>query len=103
MEQLGAGGIVRCVGGDFMDADLSPTGPYADVTHVLIDPSCSGSGLVATYEAGQERAGEYVHAMHTPCPTKTKRTSWGTKVLVPLLGCLNTLAPTYTTGGGGLS
>ncbi len=25
---------------------------FADVTHVLVDPSCSGSGLVAQYDDG---------------------------------------------------
>ena len=46
-------------GGDFLEADVSADGEFRDVTHVLIDPTCSGSGLATTYEAGAARASEY--------------------------------------------
>ena len=53
------GYFVDTRGGDFMKADLSADGEFAEVTHVLIDPTCSGSGVIAAYEAGASRASEY--------------------------------------------
>jgi 16S rRNA C967 or C1407 C5-methylase (RsmB/RsmF family) len=52
--QHGAADVITCHGADFMLADVAaPTGPHAHVTHVLLDPSCSGSGLVRTYAQGE--------------------------------------------------
>ena len=65
--------IVECVHGSFLDA--APDDPrYADVTHVLLDPSCSSSGMSRTSlnepSALQELADTQValvlHAMRFP-------------------------------------
>ena len=48
MKLLGAQGVVECRRRDFMD--VSPTDRrYREVTHILCDPSCSGSGQVTIY------------------------------------------------------
>jgi putative methyltransferase len=57
--EQGAHGIVTARGADFMHADLSDSGEFKHVTHILIDPSCSGSGLVAISENGASVASEY--------------------------------------------
>ncbi|GMH55218.1 hypothetical protein TrRE_jg5229 [Triparma retinervis] len=46
----GGEGFVKPVERDFMSVDVNSE--FQDVTHILIDPSCSGSGLVASYGAG---------------------------------------------------
>jgi len=57
--EQGADKFVLARGADFMQADLSKTGEFKDVTHILIDPSCSGSGLAATSQNGASMASEY--------------------------------------------
>ena len=57
--EQGADGFVHARGADFMQADLSAKGEFKDVTHILIDPSCSGSGLAATSQNGAAMASEY--------------------------------------------
>jgi len=57
--EQGADEFVSARGADFMKADLSKTGEFRDVTHILIDPSCSGSGLAATSQNGASMASEY--------------------------------------------
>jgi putative methyltransferase len=57
--EQGAHGFVTARGADFMQADLSESGEFKTVTHILIDPSCSGSGLVAISENGASMASEY--------------------------------------------
>ena len=53
VQQQGAGDFIKCLGMDFMEVEpLDPR--FKDVTHVLIDPSCSGSGLVNMYKAGSK-------------------------------------------------
>lgn len=47
VEMHGASNLITPHEQDFMMVDT--TIAFQDVTHVLIDPSCSGSGLVATY------------------------------------------------------
>jgi putative methyltransferase len=47
---------------DFMAVNTDEDFP--DITHILIDPSCSGSGLVATYSLGETpKLGEAEHEM----------------------------------------
>jgi len=46
----GGEGFVTAVERDFMSVDVASE--FQDVTHIIIDPSCSGSGLVASYGAG---------------------------------------------------
>jgi len=55
--EQGADSFVTARGADFMEADLK--GEFQDVTHILIDPSCSGSGLAATSKNGASMASEY--------------------------------------------
>ena len=58
--EQGADGFVEARGGDFMDADVGSTdGEFSGVTHVLVDPSCSGSGLAADSATGTAMASEY--------------------------------------------
>lgn len=57
--EQGADDFVTARGADFMEADMSEDGEFKDVTHILIDPSCSGSGLAATSENGASMASEY--------------------------------------------
>jgi putative methyltransferase len=55
VKENGAGGIIATRGADFTEAN--PNGDmFGGVTHVLIDPSCSGSGIVGFQESG---AGEW--------------------------------------------
>jgi putative methyltransferase len=64
VREQAAGHIVAPRGGDFLAADTSASGEFVNVTHVLIDPSCSGSGLVAAREAfsaGEFAAGSGEH------------------------------------------
>ena len=42
---LAAGDAVQVVQGDFLELDPT-TKPFCDATHILLDPSCSGSGMV---------------------------------------------------------
>ena len=44
--RAGADVIITPVLGDFLQVDVSDP-QYADVTHLLVDPSCSGSGIVS--------------------------------------------------------
>jgi putative methyltransferase len=46
----GGEGFVKPIERDFMSVDVNSE--FQDVTHIIIDPSCSGSGLVASYGAG---------------------------------------------------
>lgn len=48
--EMGASHIITTFGEDFTDVDPSSE-TFRDVSHVLIDPSCSGSGLVASQSA----------------------------------------------------
>ncbi|GMI41260.1 hypothetical protein TeGR_g2957, partial [Tetraparma gracilis] len=51
VKENGAGGIIATRGADFTEAN--PNGDmFGGVTHVLIDPSCSGSGIVGFQESG---------------------------------------------------
>ncbi|GMH52570.1 hypothetical protein TrLO_g7829 [Triparma laevis f. longispina] len=57
--EQGAETFVKARGADFMHADVSENGEFKDVTHVLIDPSCSGSGLAADSATGSALTSEY--------------------------------------------
>jgi 25S rRNA (cytosine2278-C5)-methyltransferase len=57
--EQGAQHFVVTRGDDAMNIDTSVSGEFKDVTHVLIDPSCSGSGLAAQTAAGTSQANEY--------------------------------------------
>ena len=54
VQEHGASHMIAPVERDFMTVDTATE--YPNVTHVLIDPSCSGSGLVATYSPGGQQA-----------------------------------------------
>jgi len=73
MMQLKGASIVRCKQGSFLDA--SPDDPqYREVSHVLLDPSCSSSGMSRTPETDPVRLRELaenqlelvLHAMKFP-------------------------------------
>jgi putative methyltransferase len=51
--QQGAEKIVVAREGDFMEVDVESE--FSEVSHVLIDPSCSGSGLIAGKLAAIEK------------------------------------------------
>jgi len=57
--EQGAEHFVTARGDDAMSIDTSASGEFKDVTHVLIDPSCSGSGLAAQTATGTAQASEY--------------------------------------------
>jgi putative methyltransferase len=60
----GASNFCTPIMGDFMTVNTDKDFP--EVNHVLIDPSCSGSGLVATYSLGETpELGEAEHEMVT--------------------------------------
>jgi len=63
VKAIGADGIVTCVGRDVLQADLSP---YEEATHALVDPSCSGSGLVALAESNASMTSEHDAAGDNP-------------------------------------
>ena len=59
VKKMGAADIISTYGCDFV-LDVSTSDPkFAAVTHILIDPSCSGSGLVAINEANSETLNEH--------------------------------------------
>ena len=71
MMSLKGATIVNCIHGSFLDAD--PEDPaYKDVSHVLLDPSCSSSGMSLSPESDpaalQALADTQVLAL-TPRPT----------------------------------
>lgn len=51
----GANSITQCILADFLEYDLESTDWADSVTHVLCDPSCSGSGIGHTEEMKPER------------------------------------------------
>jgi putative methyltransferase len=55
----GASGFVTPIMRDFMTVDT--TAEYPNVSHILIDPSCSGSGLVLAVATNGETPGEAEH------------------------------------------
>jgi len=54
----GAGHIIAEIGADFTETSIDDQ-MFKDVTHILIDPSCSGSGLVTGIEANGEAVSEH--------------------------------------------
>jgi putative methyltransferase len=49
MKQLALDPTVRCIQKDFLSIDVSQE-KYQTVTHIMLDPSCSGSGIVRNIE-----------------------------------------------------
>jgi len=71
--EQGASSFVSARGADFLLSDVSSGGEFGDVTHALIDPSCSGSGLAALNKEGAEAlASEYDNGSHAQNSEKVR-------------------------------
>ena len=56
LERAGTGGIVRVCEADFRTAAVD-TPPFDRATHILVDPSCSGSGGAGGHTGGRQEGG----------------------------------------------
>eukprot|EP01006_Ploeotia_vitrea_P046544 TRINITY_DN67032_c6_g1_i1.p1 TRINITY_DN67032_c6_g1~~TRINITY_DN67032_c6_g1_i1.p1 ORF type:complete len:452 (+),score=206.42 TRINITY_DN67032_c6_g1_i1:301-1656(+) len=58
VEQAGGDKCIRARHESFLDADVSADGEFGDVRYVLLDPTCSGSGMVSRLEYMHKKRGE---------------------------------------------